>query len=113
MSTSSATDRTYAEAVKPLALVFLLALTLYAWFDCTRTPDHRMKAAPKPLWLVAIALVPVLGPVTWLAAGRIEPPTRGRTRGPDDDPAFLRRLDDEQWRRRQQRRRDEPEPPVG
>lgn len=95
--------------MKPLAGVFLLFMTLYALIDCARTPDARMKAIPKPLWFVAIVLIPLLGPVAWLVAGKIpteRPQLSAPGMGPDDDPSFLRKLDDETWRSRRDRHRN-------
>lgn len=93
-----------------LVVVAVVALTVYAIIDCARTPADEVANLPKPLWLVVVVLVWVVGPVLWLALGRergAATPPRTATLGPvapDDDPAFLRRLDAE--RRRQERERD-------
>ena len=96
--------------MKPLVAVLLLAVTIYALIDWARTPDSRMKAVPKPLWLVAILLLPLLGPIGWLVAGKTENPRRTTGHspgvGPDDDPAFLRELEDEKWRRHRRQRQE-------
>lgn len=96
--------------MKPLVAVLLLAVTIYAFVDWARTPDSRMKAVPKPLWFFAILLLPLLGPIVWLVAGKTETPEGATTAygpgvAPDDDPAFLRKLRDEEWKRR--RRQDQ------
>lgn len=88
--------------------VVLVALvvfaSIYALVDCVQTDRRVVRTMPKPVWLIAV-LVPVLGPVGWLLAGRASarggrPPRRPGRRppgprgplGPDDDPDFLRKL---------------------
>lgn len=103
-----------------LPVVLALGLTIYALLDVVRTPEDEISHLPKPWWVVAVLLVPVLGPVAWLAVGRSRsqgaptwlerlgsraagstPPPRRPTRptppprtplAPDDDPEFLSRL---------------------
>ena len=88
-----------------------------------------MRNMPKILWLVVVIVLPTVGSVAWLLLGRpegaglrpgdtstyraprpraIPPPPRA----PDDDPAFLARLDDETkrlraWEEDLKRREDE------
>ncbi len=91
---------------------------MYALTDCVTAQDKRPAGAPKALWILAIVLLPVLGPVLWLVlsrkpgAGTAAPQARGsRPSGPvapDDDPDFLRRLDQERRRREQRDRRAAP-----
>ncbi|EWS99910.1 membrane protein [Intrasporangium oryzae NRRL B-24470] len=74
--------------------------SIYAFVDCVQTNRRIVRILPKPVWLLVV-LVPVLGPIVWLVAGRTDarggrPPQAPRRppgpRGPDDDPEFLRRL---------------------
>ena len=75
--------------------------TIYAFVDCVQTDRRLVRIMPKPVWLIAV-LVPVIGPIFWLVAGRTDarggPAPRGPRRpptgplGPDDDPDFLRKL---------------------
>lgn len=77
--------------------------SIYAIVDCLQTDRRRVSIMPKAVWLLAV-LVPVIGPVFWLVAGRSDarsgprraPRGPGRQppgpRGPDDDPDFLRKL---------------------
>ena len=96
-------------------------VVLYALIDALQTPSGLARTLPKPLWLVVIILVPLLGAIAWLIWGRApreaygasDSPTTsrlfGRGRGPvapDDDPRFLRQLDDEAWQRKMRERRD-------
>lgn len=101
-----------------LVVIIPLALLIYAFIDCVRTPEESMPSGiPKPLWLVLI-LFPVLGPLAWILISRIaraasspsgrsvvwtsESPRRPVRRpgptAPDDDPEFLARLAREQRR---------------
>lgn len=81
-----------------------LILAIYALIDCVQTEPRAVKSLPKTAWMAFIALVPMVGPISWLLAGkdraqgtrtgRIRPagPPPGRPLAPDDDPEFLRRL---------------------
>ncbi|MEU1485975.1 PLD nuclease N-terminal domain-containing protein [Streptomyces sp. NPDC005752] len=92
------------------ALIFLLplALTIFAFIDCLNTPEDEAKHLPKVAWVFIILLFWIVGPVVWLAAGKVRnAPDGGRTpsewhRGrrttwvaPDDNPDFLKSLKDE------------------
>ena len=84
-----------------------VGLTVYAIIDCARTGSTEVRALPKPLWLLVVVLLPVLGPVAWLVAGRSRrgpsPAPPSRPVAPDDDPEFLRELE----RRRRREAQDE------
>lgn len=91
--------------------VVLVALvvfaTIYGLVDCIQTDRRLVRIVPKPVWLLMV-LIPVVGPIFWLVAGRVDArggrglnprgaPRRGPSRppgprGPDDDPDFLRKL---------------------
>jgi hypothetical protein len=83
-----------------LPTVIAIGLLVYCLLDCLQTPQASVRTLPKLAWVVVILIVPVLGPVCWLLAGRAagpsrsggQPPRRG-PQGPDDDPDFLRGLD--------------------
>ncbi|MFB8029078.1 MULTISPECIES: PLD nuclease N-terminal domain-containing protein [unclassified Streptomyces] len=92
------------------ALIYLLplALTIFAFIDCLNTPEDEAKHLPKVAWVFIILLFWVVGPIVWLAAGKVRAvPAGGRTpsewhRGnrtawvaPDDNPDFLKSLKDE------------------
>lgn len=88
---------------KALLIVIVVVSFVYALFDLIATPSERTRYLPKPLWFVALLLVPI-GPLAWIAIGRRRAmptsrpprPTRPRPpavpRGPDDDPEYLRNL---------------------
>ena len=92
--------------LRVLPLLLALAVVVYALIDCLQTDSRRVRRAPKPMWLLAIVLLPVLGALGWLIAGR--PPGARPSRpvrrplAPDDDPDFLR------WLRRQDPPPEEP-----
>lgn len=92
-----------------LPVVVEVALLVYCLVDCIQTDSLSVRNLSKTTWIVLIVLVPVVGGVAWLVAGR---PTRTTAaprvpwpstatsgfpeherprppRGPDDDPAFL------------------------
>ncbi|MDX2606628.1 PLDc N-terminal domain-containing protein [Streptomyces caniscabiei] len=82
-----------------------LALTIYAFIDCLNTPEDEAKHLPKIAWVFIILLFWIVGPIAWLAAGKLRnPPAGGRTPSewhrnhrteyvaPDDNPEFLKSL---------------------
>lgn len=106
-----------------LLYVVPTVVVLYSLIDALQTRRDEVRTLPKWLWLLLILVVPLLGAVAWLYAGRpqsgrgaVDPldPRRGPV-APDDDPAFLRTLDDATWSQRMRQRRERgaaPTPPV-
>lgn len=95
--------------------MLLLAFWIYCVFDVVMAEPTLVRNLPKLVWLVFVVVVPTVGGIAWLVAGRpagasFRPgstdhrparPSPGRRgpgpappRGPDDDPDFLRRLDE-------------------
>ena len=91
-----------------------LVLLVYCLIDCIQTDAVVVRNLPKVAWIFLILIAPLVGGIAWLVAGRpvssatSRPTGRGvpwpstttagfpeyeRPRGPDDDPAFLARLD--------------------
>jgi Phospholipase_D-nuclease N-terminal len=113
--------------------VAVLALYIYAMLDLMRSPSGEVRLLPKWLWVIVVLLVPLAGPLMWLALGRPRaqyPPGGGDGGGgsggrgpgprgpvaPDDDPEFLRRIDEQSWSARMEklrRDRDAGQPPTG
>lgn len=96
-----------------LALI-ALAITIYALIECVRTRPNDVRSLPKPGWVLAIILLPLIGAALWFWLGR---PSYGKPGGqprntrpaggqkaPDDDEAFLRNLETQ---RRQAARAEE------
>lgn len=85
-----------------LGIIILVVLTLYAVIDCAMTESRRIRVMPKQLWIVAVLLLPLVGPVCWILFGKglvtiTSNPERKQQHGrraqsPDDDPEFLRQL---------------------
>lgn len=80
-----------------LPIVVAIALLVYALIDCMQTDSARIRSLNRFIWLAIIVLVPIVGPILWIAlakAGpqRPPPPPPRRQLAPDDDPDFLRHL---------------------
>jgi len=79
----------------PLLVLALAAWSVWAALDAAQTPPGALRPN-KAAWL-ALCLVPMAGPVAWLAVGRPMAadgprPRSRRVIAPDDDPDFLRSL---------------------
>ena len=125
----------YGEGLAGLAELCLL---VYCVLNVITTPEEQVRNLPKLLWLFLVILLPLVGGVAWLVAGRplgtsrpgglpykgnsgrfpeYDRPGRAVPQSPDDDEAFLRSLREraEEQRKRaaeQARRlRDEEQPP--
>jgi cytochrome bd-type quinol oxidase subunit 1 len=100
---SSAPNQKFLYTFHMLRILLLLsiAITVYAFVDCARTPQEEVRKLPKWAWLLLIVLFspsPIVS-IAWLVIGR----ERGRGNGgwkrpprkiipPDDNPDFLRNL---------------------
>ncbi|GAA2468867.1 PLD nuclease N-terminal domain-containing protein [Streptomyces mauvecolor] len=81
-----------------LPFLLVLALWIYAFIDCLNTPEEEVKGLPKVVWIIIILLFGevLIGPVAWLAAGKVRGGNPGgRWTAPDDNPAFLASLGEE------------------
>ncbi|MDQ1597433.1 MAG: hypothetical protein QOI70_857 [Microbacteriaceae bacterium] len=90
-----------------ILVVLFIAFTIFAFVDCLRTEDSRVRALPKYLWLVLIVILTPFGGILWLLIGKDRAdrsPVRHSNHGPDDDPAFLRQLAED--KRREERIRE-------
>ncbi|MDO5671343.1 MAG: PLDc N-terminal domain-containing protein [Actinomycetaceae bacterium] len=108
-----------------LMVLLVIALTVYAIADCARTPSDEMPARiPKALWILLILILTPFGAIGWIIisrvqraetrGGKVDPALwsssgpasikfpRGRRRqgplAPDDDPAYLRKIEQEMRR---------------
>jgi hypothetical protein len=75
--------------------IVAVAFIVYSLVDCALAPRSRVRALPKPLWIVLILVLPVIGGILWFAIGKVRRSAivaKAPGRAPDDDPAFLRRL---------------------
>lgn len=111
-----------------IPIIIGVALIIYAFIDAARTDSSKMPARiSKPVWLLLIAIVPVLGALIWLFfkyqyifKSDYKMPSSGanpfsRTKkptgplAPDDDPEFLARLEARNRRRAYEQRMREEE----
>jgi hypothetical protein len=87
-------------------------LLVFGLIDCILADDARVRNLPKWGWILLIIVVPLVGAVAWLIAGRPvnaprtqvpwptrtagnpewERPPHPRPTAPDDDPEFLAKL---------------------
>lgn len=105
--------------VRALPYVIPIALALFALIDLSRSTSVERAEIHPAAWVAIIVLLPVIGPVAWIAvsrqraaaarsagtAGPSRPgPARPKPRrtgpvAPDDDPDFLWRLEQDRRRR--------------
>jgi hypothetical protein len=81
-----------------IGAVGVVAFTIYALVDLFMTHNPRVRAFPKPIWIIVIVALPVVGPLLWLFIGKSKPgkpQIRSTGRAPEDDPSFLTALDRE------------------
>jgi hypothetical protein len=110
----------------PYAVMGLLTLALwvYCMVDIITCPEAGVRHLPKMGWLIVVILVPTLGALLWLFAGRpineggprsttgfteYDRPGRHVAQNPDDDEAFLRGLRERAESQRREARRQQQE----
>jgi hypothetical protein len=111
-----------------LPVLLWIGLLVYCLVDVIQADEARVRVLPKTLWILVIVLLPFVGPIAWLLAGRPVSGAgaarssfgvrRNRPAAPDDDPDFLAALARSNAKRERERRlrekHDEPhdEPPA-
>jgi hypothetical protein len=115
---------------RAVLIVVPVVLGVYALIDCLLSDARYVRRPGKLAWAFLVVLVPVVGPIAWLLAGRPRARRASRPRpapvAPDDNPEFLRTIrtiDEEhkalleQWERDRKRRegsgRSKPATPPG
>src|SRR6188474_1132254 len=68
------------------------AFWVFTIVDCAVQPAIRHRGVPKPVWLVIVVLLPVLGGILWFVVGRSRETAATLRRAPDDDPEFLGKI---------------------
>ena len=54
-----------------LPLILILAISVYAFVDCARTPQESIQKFPKWAWILTILVAPfAIGGIAWLLIGR-------------------------------------------
>ncbi len=71
------------------ALLLLIAFWVYSIVDCALLTPTRHRGVSKPVWLLIVVLLPVLGGILWFIVGRGRQRPQPVVRAPDDNPAFL------------------------
>lgn len=74
-----------------LLIVALLAVVFWVFsvVDCAAQPAIRHRGVNKPVWILIVILLPVVGGLLWFAVGRVRGVEISIPDAPDDDPAFL------------------------
>jgi hypothetical protein len=90
----------------PFVSLLYIGIMVWAIADILLIDSSRVRGLPKFAWVTLVILLPLIGSILWVAIGRerSEPRshgryadrpmgvTTGRSLSPDDDPAFLERL---------------------
>lgn len=71
------------------ALLLLIAFWVYSIVDCALLSPTRHRGVAKPVWLLIVVLLPVLGGLLWFVVGRGRVRALPAYRAPDDNPDFL------------------------
>jgi len=84
----------------PLAFIVWAAFTVFSAVDIALIDRSRVRTLPKAVWIVLVIVLPIVGGVLWFAVGRVQARDAGiQARrapvAPDDDPAFLSKLNRE------------------
>lgn len=101
--------------LRVLPYLIAVALVIYCLIDAIQVPSSSVRVLPRLVWFIVIIVIPFLGPIAWLVAGRPARPPRASSStsspvrraplGPDDDPDYLRKLSDQARREREARER--------
>lgn len=77
--------------LRVLLIIAVVMLTIYCVVDVAQSRHARVRALPHWLWAFTVIALPVVGPITWLMAGRpIQHKRLPPSQAPDDDEDFLR-----------------------
>ena len=71
------------------ALLLLIAFWVYSIVDCALLPPTRHRGVSKPVWILIVVLLPVLGGILWFVVGRGRQRQAPVYKAPDDDLEFL------------------------
>ena len=95
--------------IRLLPYVVEVLILVFCLIDAIMADDSRVRNLPKWGWILLIIVIPLVGGIAWLVAGRPgdaapgpppppvarpgwEQPPRARPKAPDDDPEFLASL---------------------
>jgi hypothetical protein len=104
-----------------------IVLLIYCVLEIISTPETAVRNLPKLVWLLLVIVLPLVGSIAWLVAGRpqvapnlpykgnrgvppeYDRPGRATASSPDDDAAFLRRLKERADAQREEAKRQREE----
>lgn len=77
----------------PIFVLLAIAVWVFSIVDCALQEPTRHRGVSKPVWLMIVIVIPVIGGILWFAIGR----SRRRNsqpafKAPDDNPEFLGRI---------------------
>nr|WP_206693242.1 PLD nuclease N-terminal domain-containing protein [Microbacterium paulum] len=70
-------------------VLLLIAFWVYSIVDCALLPPTRHRGVSKPVWILIVVLLPVLGGILWFVVGRGRQRQAPVYKAPDDDLEFL------------------------
>lgn len=71
-----------------IGVIVGVALILYALVDAAMSDPARARGVSKPVWVVIIVVLPVIGALLWFFIGKGRGPLPAQTKAPEDDPLF-------------------------
>lgn len=72
-----------------IGALLAVAFWVYSIVDCALQDATRHRGVSKPVWILIVILLPVLGGILWFVVGRTRRASAPVRRAPDDDPEFL------------------------
>ncbi|KAA9089835.1 PLD nuclease N-terminal domain-containing protein [Microbacterium radiodurans] len=72
-----------------IGALLALAFWVYSIVDCALQDPQRHRGVSKPVWILIVIVLPVLGGILWFVIGRGRRSAAPVRRAPDDDPDFL------------------------
>jgi len=72
-----------------IGALLAIAFWVYSIVDCALQDATRHRGVSKPVWILIVILLPVLGGILWFVIGRTRRAPIAARRAPDDDPEFL------------------------
>ncbi len=100
--------RRLGTVLRVLLPLILTVIMVFSIIDIATIDGSRVRHLPKPLWILLVILLSLVGSILWWGIGRAprearslgryanDPPAappRPQAKGPDDDPDFLRSID--------------------
>jgi hypothetical protein len=73
-----------------IGVILAVAFTLFGLVDAAMADQRRARGLPKPVWIVVIVVLPVIGALLWFTIGK-GPVDQDTVAAPDDDPDFTGR----------------------